>query len=146
MVVDGRAEFVGSSDSKALRAIGDASHTPKPAVQLDWGKDDTLSIHIESLANSAPGQNAQLFLVVAEDMLHSDVKRGENSGRALEHNGVVRQLLPLAKIPAPSQEFSATVPVHAAREWNRSNLHAVVFVQNPRTRQVLAAASIPFPS
>jgi hypothetical protein len=146
MVVDGRAEFVGSSDSNALRAIRDASHAPKPAVQLDWGKDDTLSIHIESLTNAAPGQNAQLFLVVAEDMLHSDVKRGENSGRALEHNGVVRQLLPLAKIPAAGTAFSATVPVHADREWNRSNLHAVVFAQNPRTRQVLAAASIPFPS
>lgn len=144
MVVDGRAEFVGSSDSNALRAIRDASHTAKPAVQLDWGKDDTLSIHIESLTNSAPGQNAQLFLVVAEDMLHSDVKHGENSGRALEHNGVVRQFLPLTKIPAPSQGFSTAFPVHVARDWNRSNLHAVVFVQNPRTRQVLAAASIPF--
>ena len=144
MVVDGRAEFVGSSDSNALRAIRDASHTAKPAIQLDWGKDDTLSIHIESLTNS-PGQNAQLFLAVAEDMLHSDVNHGENSGRALEHNGVVRHLLPLAKIPTATA-FSTTIPVDAAREWNRSNLHAVVFVQNPRTRQVLAAASIRFPS
>jgi hypothetical protein len=146
MVVDGHAEFVGSSESNALRAIRDASHAAKPAIQLDWGKDDTLSIHIESLTNSAPRQNTQLFLAVAEDLLHSDVKHGENSGRALEHNGVVRHLLPLAKIPAAGTAFSTTVPVDAAREWNRSNLHAVVFVQNPRTRQVLAAASIPFRS
>lgn len=146
MVVDGHAEFVGSSDSNALRAIRDASHAPKPTVQLDWGKDDTLSIHIDALTNASAGQGAQVFLAVAEDMLHSDVKHGENSGRALEHNGVVRQLLPLAKIPVAGTAFSTTAPVHVAREWNRSNLHAVVFVQNPRTRQVLAAASIPFPS
>ena len=79
-------------------------------------------------------------------MLHSDVKRGENAGRALEHDGVVRQLLPVGKIEnAASALFSSTVAVHAAREWNRANLRAVVFVQERRSRHIVAAAAIPFP-
>jgi hypothetical protein len=145
MIVDGRTEFVGSSDTDALRAIRAASQTLKPAIQLSWDKGDTLAIHIEPLNNAAQRDGQQLFLVVAENMLHSDVKRGENAGRALEHNGVVRQLLPLGKIePAPGG-FTSSVAVHSAREWNRANLRAVVFVQERHSRHVLAAAAIPFP-
>ncbi|HEV2522949.1 MAG TPA: DUF1223 domain-containing protein [Candidatus Acidoferrales bacterium] len=146
MIVDGRTEFVGSSDSDALRAIRASSQSPKPEVQLSWGKDDTLAIHMEPFTNAGQGEGLQLFLVVAENMLHSDVKHGENSGRALEHNGVVRQLLPLGKIDATSSGFSSSVAVHPAREWNRANLRVVVFVQERRSRHVLAAAAIPFPS
>jgi hypothetical protein len=145
MIVDGRAEFVGSSDTDALRAIRSASQTPKPAVQLSWEKGDTLAIHVEPLKNAGQHDGQQLFLVIAESMLHSDVKRGENAGRALEHNGVVRELLPLGKIDAAPAGFSSTFTVHPAREWNRSNLRAVVIVQERSSHQVLAAAAIPFP-
>jgi hypothetical protein len=146
MIVDGRTEFVGSSDTDALRAIRTASQTPKPIVQLSWEKDDALAIHIEPMNNPRNRDGQQVFLVVAENMLHSDVKRGENAGRALEHDGVVRQLLPLGKINAAPAGFSASVAVHSAREWSRANLRAVVFVQEPRSLHVLAAAAIPFPT
>jgi len=145
MIVDGRAEFVGSSDTEALRAIRAASQAPKPGIQLSWETGDSLAMHVEPLVNASAGEGAQLFLVVAENMLHSDVKHGENAGRALEHDGVVRQLLPLGKIDAGPAGFSSTVAVHPAREWNRANLRAVVFVQERRGRHVLAVAAIPFP-
>src|SRR5271169_154232 len=114
MIVDGRAEFVGSSDTDALRAIRAASQAPKPDIQLSWETGDSLAIHVEPLTDAPARDGAQLFLVVAENMLHSDVKRGENAGRALEHNGVVRQLLPLGKIDIASAGFSSTVAVHPA--------------------------------
>jgi hypothetical protein len=145
MIVDGRAEFVGSSDTEALRAIRAASQAPKPGIQLSWETGDSLAMHVEPLVNASAGEGAQLFLVVSENMLHSDVKHGENAGRALEHDGVVRQLLPLGKIDAAPAGFSSTVAVHPAREWNRANLRAVVFVQERRGRHVLAVAAVPFP-
>lgn len=145
MIVDGRAEFIGSSDSDALRAIRAASQSQKPAIQLSWEKDDALAIHVDPLNGASPREGQQVFLVVAEDMLHSDVKHGENAGRALQHNGVVRQLLPVGKIETPAAGYSSITPVRAAKEWNRANLRAVVFVQERHSRHVLAAASIPFP-
>jgi hypothetical protein len=145
MIVDGRTEFVGSSDTDALRAIRLAGKAPKPAVQLAWEAGETLSVHVEPPSGTTHGDGQQLILVVAENMLHSIVKRGENSGRALEHNGVVRQLMPLGKIDAAPAGFSSKFPVHLDHEWNRANLRAVVFVQERGSRHVLAAASIPFP-
>jgi hypothetical protein len=146
MIVDGRAEFVGSSDIDALRAIRSASQSPKPAVQLAWDAGHTLKISVRPLlASPTRADDLQVFLVVAENKLHTDVKRGENAGRGLEHNGVVRQLSEIAKINAPSQEFSSTATVHPTAEWNRGNLRAVVFVQERHTRRIFAAGSIPFP-
>ena len=100
----------------------------------------------KSLTNAAQGDTPQVVVVIAENMLHSDVKHGENAGRALEHDGVVRALIPAGKIDAGSNGFSSTIAVHAAHEWNLANLRAVVFVQERRSRHILSAAAIPFPA
>jgi hypothetical protein len=146
MIVDGRTEFVGSDEGDALRAIRAASATPKPAVHLSWAEDDALAIQVEPLTNGTRGEAPQVYLAVAENMLHSDVRRGENAGRALEHDGVVRQLNAVGKTDTGSTGFSSTVSVRAASEWKRANLRAIVFVQEPHSRRVLAAAAIPFPT
>jgi len=146
MIVDGGAEFVGSSESDALKAIRSAIQNPKPAVQLSWQAEDMLAIHVDRLASATRHGEVEAVLVLAEDGLHSNVKRGENAGRALEHNGVARQFQPLGKIKNSSSEFSSTIALHADPGWNRANLHAVVFLQERGTRRILAAAAIPFPA
>jgi hypothetical protein len=146
MVVDGNTEFVGSAAGKALRAVRAAGAAHKPAVSLSWTDGGMLAIHVEPLSNAAQGDTPQVVVAITENMLHSDVKHGENAGRALEHDGVVRALIPAGKIGASSDGFSSTIAVHAAHEWNVANLRAVVFVQERRSRHILAAAAIPFPA
>ena len=146
MIVDGQIEFVGSSGQEALRVIDGASRTPKPAIRLSWQENGALAIHADQPLGQEAGSSAQIFFAITEDMLHSNVKRGENAGRGLEHTGVVRQLIPLDKSTASPEAFSATIPVRPAHEWNRANLRAVVFAQDRRSHQVLAAAAIPFPA
>ena len=146
MVVDGNAEFVGSAEGKALRAVRAAGAASKPAVSLSWTDGGILAIHVEPLSNAAQGDTPQVVVAITENMLHSDVKHGENAGRALEHDGVVRALIPAGKIEHGPNGFSSTIAVHAAHEWNVANLRAVVFVQERRSRHILAAAAIPFPA
>jgi hypothetical protein len=146
MVVDGHAEFVGNSEGEALRAVRAAGSAPKSAVHLSWADGGMLAIHIDPLIGATQGDPPQVILAVAENMLHSDVRRGENAGRALEHDGVVRQLITVGKVDAVSTGFSSTIAVRTAHEWNRANLRAIVFVQERHTRRVLAAAAIPLPT
>jgi hypothetical protein len=146
MIVDGHAEFVGNSDGEALRVIRAAAETPKPAVHLSWAEGGTLAISIDPLSDAQQGEVPQIYLAVTESMLHSDVKRGENAGRALVHDGVVRQLTMIGNADPASMKFSSTVAIHAAPEWNHANLRAVVFAQDRRSRRVLAASVIPFPT
>jgi hypothetical protein len=145
MVVDGNAEFVGSEEGAALRAVRAASAESKPSVHLSWTDSATLAIQVGPLANAARGDAPHVVLAIAENMLQSDVKRGENEGRTLAHDGVVRQLIAIGKADAGSTGFSSTIAVHTAQGWNRENLRAIVFVQEGHSRRVLAAAAIPFP-
>jgi hypothetical protein len=146
MIVDGHAEFVGSAESAALPAIRAAGAAPKPAVSLSWADGEVLAIRVGPLANGMKGDTPEVFVAIAENMLHSNVKRGENAGRALEHDGVARALIPAGKIENGSNGFSSTIAVRAAHGWNAANLRAVVFVQEYRSRHILAVAAIPFPA
>jgi len=145
MIVDGSAEFVGSAEDRALRAVRAAGARPKPAVSLSWIDGGMLRIHVEPFTQAAQGEMPEVFLAITENMLHSDVKRGENAGRGLEHDGVVRRLIPVGKIESGPEGFSSAIAIRAAHEWNLRNLRAVAFVQERRSRRILAAAATPFP-
>ncbi len=151
MIVDGRAEFVGSVDSRAQQAIARAAATPKAAVHLEWaapqagGNEVPLRVRIAALREVTPQDTAEVYLAITESGLHSDVARGENAGRQLDHFSVVRELKGIGQAnPLASSAFAAEPVVAVAGGWKRENLRAVVFVQEKRSRRMLAAAAIPF--
>ena len=88
MVVDGRWEFVGSDRERLARALREAAGNPKPRVAMRLDGD--------SLAIALPdGVMGEAWLAITEDGLTSDVRRGENGGRTLRHDAVVRRLVKL---------------------------------------------------
>ncbi len=150
MVVDGRTEFVGSAEGRARQAILQAARTPKAAVQLERVRraaggpaEIPFGVRIEQLGGATPGDTAEVFLAITESNLHSDVTRGENAGRGLDHVGVVRELKRIGNAdPQANPAFAAEPIVAMAPGWKRESLRAVVFVQERRSRRVLAAASV----
>ncbi len=146
MIVDGQAEFVGSAAVKASQVIQVAAISHKTEINLQWTADGKLKVDVSPLADIPKGESSDVILAVAENALHSKVSRGENAGRSLEHDGVVRQLERVGTIDGPAKEFSSTLALHPASEWNRANLRAVVFVQDQKSLRVLAAAQVPFPA
>jgi hypothetical protein len=152
MVVDGRTAILGSDGRAAQGAIAKAAATQKAELDLTWvgatstmGGPKLLRVQVGKLSggdNGAPAKNAEVFLAITEDHLHSDVRRGENAGRALEHDGVVRKLSSLGKANGSGEfSFDAQSGVKLAPDWKRENTHVVVFVQDTRTRRIYAASS-----
>jgi len=153
MVVDGTSGFVGSREAEARQAIARAAQNAKAPVELHWDTTDAqrtdtraaLEVRIGKLSDVAPHDSDEVFLVITEDGLHSNVARGENAGRALDHFCVVRHFERLGKADASGDPaFSARPVLKLKPAWKRPNLRAVVFVQQNRSRRVLAAASLPF--
>jgi hypothetical protein len=150
MIVDGRTEFVGSSAITARNAILTAAGIPKAAIHVEWAGDAAsnsrvLRVRVGRLPAGASGGNAEVFLAVTESHLHSDVQRGENAGRGLEHDGVVRELARIGKADANGEaSFDAQPAVKSSPGWKRENLRVVVFVQDSRSRRVLGAASLKY--
>ena len=149
MVVDGHLEFVGGNGIRAKQAIESAATEPKAEIQLSWAGDAggdlrPLRIHAGKLPGDV-SDKPDVMLAVTESHLHSNVRSGENAGRGLEHDGVVRQLVKLGKANADGEtSFETQSVVKLGKDWKRENLRAVVFIQSTRNRRVLAAAAISF--
>jgi hypothetical protein len=150
MVVDGRAEFVGSNVSRAREAIAAALESPKASVSVSIGRDGAtrdaqipLVIRVENLPAISAGDTAEVLLAITESDLRSEVSRGENSGRSLRHAGVVRRLSHIGSIELKKGDaFDALPVVRVEKVWRRENLKAVVFVQERASRRVLGVASV----
>ena len=146
MIVDGRTDVLGSDERAAERAIEKASGAPKTELELSWvGATATMGspklLHVRA-GKLSGGDKAEVFMAITESHLHSDVKRGENAGRGLEHDGVVRKFTSLGKTNAGGDySFDAQSAVKLSPEWKRENIHVVVFVQDVRSRRVYAATS-----
>jgi hypothetical protein len=137
MVIDGHFEALGSDPASVQRQIGLAAHTAKKAsVALDWTAQNALHVNVAG----APGEPNAVLLAITEDGLTTSVAQGENNGRVLRHSGVVRELRQLGS--TSGGVFAGTASILPAETWKTSNLRIVVFVQRPKTREIIGAAAV----
>jgi len=129
IIVDGGAGVVGSDRAAVLTAIRAAAAAPKLAVALNWASGDHKSVEV-AVAADARAARASVFLAVTEDGLESSVKRGENEGRELKHDGVTRRLIEVGRADGAGA-FRRTAPVPMNSGWKLRNVHVVAFVQTP---------------
>jgi hypothetical protein len=151
MVVDGRTELLGSDQNAAQHAIEKASGAQKTSLELSWvGATATMSepkflrVRVGKISGDNPsaGQNAEVFLAITESHLHSDVRRGENAGRGLEHDGVVRKLTSLGRASGSGEfSFDLQTGVKLSPEWKRENIRVIAFVQDVHSRRIYAATA-----
>ncbi|MBS1840688.1 MAG: DUF1223 domain-containing protein [Acidobacteria bacterium] len=144
MIVDGRKEFVGSSQSSARSAIADASRAPKAEVALTANPVSPLQAHLKIDVKMLPdpaAKSAQVWLAVTESGLHSNVKHGENAGEDLHHAAVVRSLRKIADAKQGAAiAYAGEEDVPLDSTWQRGNIRLVVFVQDPKSKHILGAA------
>jgi hypothetical protein len=85
---------------------------------------------------------SEAWIAVFENGLSSRVARGENAGRQLLHDFVVRELVG----PFPLDRDGRAQPqhvLHPAADWNLSNMGVAVLVQNMDNGQFLQATQAP---
>jgi hypothetical protein len=141
-VVDGREEMVGSDEAGLRRAIAQAAKSAHAALTLTASADGdriAATLAVTPPANVNEPLDATFFLT--EDDLTTVVKRGENGGRTLHHDAVVR-------IEQRVDRAAGAEPLHFVvrglrPEWRRDRLHAVVVLSGRRSHQVFGAASTP---
>lgn len=138
MVVNGRVQFVGSDGKRAQQEIKAAALEQRSNVAVT-AAGRSLDIEVTTSSSSEP---ADVWLVIAEDGLSTDVTAGENSGLRMAHASVVRSMSIIGRMKNETP-FKARASLKLNREWNRENLRAVVFVQERNTRKITGAASLP---
>jgi hypothetical protein len=132
MVVAGKAAFVGSDGGKARAQV----------ERFRVGASSRVSVSLENgrLLVRAAGGNPQehVMLALFENGLVTKVASGENGGRALRNDFVVRRLVDLGEGGA---NFERRVPLAWDVAWDMAQGGAAVFVQDPETMEISGAAA-----
>lgn len=139
MVVNGKTFFVGSSEAEARNAIKTAL-SQGAATRLELGEVSTTLTKTEcSFTLGQALEDAQLVAVVVEKNISTPVSRGENSGRTLAHDQVVRayQVQDLGKLN--QGKVSLSLPEGLKPE----QAEIIAFVQKKGSREIMAAAKRP---
>jgi hypothetical protein len=152
MVVDGRQEFVGSDADQARQAIASAAQRPKAKINIVTsnsrkasGNALAVAVRVESLPDESTGP-LEICLAVTEDDLATNVPRGENAGRHLPHQAVVRRMQKLGEIRArPAETSSWTKEIRLDPGWNTARLRLVALLQEVRSRRIVGAAALAVP-
>jgi hypothetical protein len=132
---DDFAEQVARINSRAARArIALAIRAVEPkAIRADLSA---------MLFDPALQKNAAVYLAAYENRLASEVKAGENRGRRLEHDFVVREWIgPVAFGESLKLEESRALPLLPGAD--PKNVGVAAFVQNRGTSEVLQALMLP---
>jgi hypothetical protein len=143
-VFNGR-DFRGADDSRLKQAISASqkiaarAHLSLNAISLANGE-----ISLQATAtgvNAADSQYAQVFVAIYENKLVSQIKAGENNGRELKHDYVVRDFY--GAYPIDRQNAFAK-NIQLKPEWKSRAAGAVLFVQDARNGEILQSLQLPF--
>jgi len=147
MIIDGRAQFVGSRTQETHDQIRWAASHPKSRLLLTSTPapnphSRSFELRLDPISPPPDSSPLELWIAITEKNLHSDVTAGENSGHTLQHAPVVRQLRKLKSISLP---LSNPIPFTLAlpKDWLPANLTLVAFLSNSHSHQIQAAGSLP---
>ena len=111
-VIDGLLKLLGSDPRQVQDAIRKSVHADKLRVRISpvfKTSRGAAAIHVQVEPSAASAdRGAQVIVALAENAVVSDVRRGENSGRRLDHVAVVRSLRDLGTLDAAGA-FSADI-------------------------------------
>jgi hypothetical protein len=101
----------------------------------------SMRLVIDLPAAPAGSEPIQIVAAVTETGVTSAVRRGENSGRTLQHVAVARKVQGLGSLGPDA--FVTEGQWRVDRAWGASGLNAVVWLQGSKTRHVYGAATTP---
>jgi hypothetical protein len=130
--------------SAGTTPIDEAAHANAGAtIALDAapGAGDVVVHAVARIVDGGQASDAALFVAYADSGLVSEVEAGENRGRQLRHDHVVRALRRAAPSAADGR-IEATLTLPAPAERGR-HPQIVAFVQRERSGDVLQALALP---
>jgi hypothetical protein len=144
MVIDGQEQIVGSDAAALMHAL--AAESGEKQIDLRIVSDEisggALTVRFTAQGTSA-GHALDVIAVVTDDKDRSNVLRGENAGRALQHVAVARVLMQLATIHGDGEQtVRIALPPQALAETGAGH-HLILFAQRGQAGPVMGIDTKP---
>jgi len=141
VVVDGKDMRTWSSSSQFARRVVELNRAPAGAhisATATFGGDELQLRGTVKFPTAASSKAA--WVALFQNSLTTAVARGENAGRTLQHDFVVRTLVgPLPAIRDGNVDLGQTL--HVDKDWAVAQLGVAIFAQDTSTGEVLQAVS-----
>ncbi|GAB2814871.1 DUF1223 domain-containing protein [Ferruginibacter profundus] len=135
MIVNGKDQFVGSDKSALSESLNKALHSKAEinfkSLVATYNADKTIQLQY-TLEGDLAGSIINVALVALQET--TMIKRGENGGRTLSNENIVRQLI--SKNATASGEINFAASPTAVKE----NMAIIAFVQQEKTLKIVGAA------
>ena len=145
MVVDGKFEFVGSDEGRAIAAAETAVQAQKVSIKLSGAhveSNGVLTVHLDAgrLPSPAAGPT-NVLLAVADERDETHVTSGENGGRTLRHIAVLRSLKEVGSLDQ-SKGLSKDIEIEVPRR--NGGIRLIAFAQDGKAGTIRGVASTSF--
>ena len=127
----------GVNFGSSLSDLKQKNATVAYKVTAETVSKNNVKVAIDFERIDAIAKNSNVVVVLAESDLVGDIKTGENAGRTLKHNHVVRVWKNMGKI---RNKLNLNIPLNS--QWEKDNLDLIVIVetQEMQTQQALKLA------
>jgi hypothetical protein len=143
MVLNGRDQFVGSNAAALQKALLDDSRRKHLDLRIlsTAVEGDHLTVRF-ALKGAVQPKPLDIVAVLTDDVDRSNVLRGENSGRTLEHVSVARDLTRVGTTDGDTEQ-SVEIPLPENYHSGGSGHHLVLFAQERHQGAIVGAATMP---
>ena len=144
MVLNGRDQFVGSNGGALQHALLDDSRRSHLDLSILSSNRTSSGVDVTFSLKQPLAKPLEIIAVLADDADRSNVLRGENSGRLLQHVSVARSLTRVSTVKDDSEQ-SVHLPLpDGLQADSNSGHHLILFAQEPNQGAILGAATAPF--
>ncbi|PKO26048.1 MAG: DUF1223 domain-containing protein [Betaproteobacteria bacterium HGW-Betaproteobacteria-8] len=110
-------------------------------VASDSGKNSAFKLTTTvNTTDPDVGRDADVFIAIYENQLESAIQAGENKGKELSHDYVVREWLGPLKLNKLTQRWQQETFLSSS--WQNRNAGVAAFVQNRNTGEIIQATSM----
>ena len=136
-IINGAAEMVGSKKSQVVQAVKNALETPSK-VQISLEKKvENGDINVKYRLNGHVPKDAVLQFALVESAFSTRVKKGENEGRTLKHDNVVRDFK-----ARKTSNTEGSISFFPLSSWQMKNCTVIAYVQEKKLGAIVGAAQV----
>lgn len=135
LVIQGRSQLVDNEEENLLKSIVEAPRFPSPAFKASFQRptSETLQVSLTgALRMKVDGNGLDIMVALYETGLVTDCERGENEGRMLSNDYVVRKMEKMCTVKDVTAKKSVSGTAHFTLwdGFNSSKCGVAVFLQN----------------
>lgn len=136
IIINGEKEMIGSDADKIASALKrEGTKEPTVSLKINEVKADDSKV-ILSYTIRGNNDNSILNIALAQNKITTSIKAGENNGINITNYNVIRNF----KTMAAAKDETNNATIDLVKGIDKKELTIVVFLQNPATYKIYAAA------